>query len=206
MKPAVNRRTRLARIAPLRSDPQRTAEWVQASRTPIARRSGLPSVSARRLEAIAAGQVKSAAGKGSAARAGTCTMCREPAEHGGWYCAACLIVRELVLERDGYACVDCGTSIIGRHYSLGHRLRASHGGKAVPSNLITLLGLGGELHHGRIDLYRNPDDELKGYRLRSWEDPVQTPVMVFSPGGSGFSAWLWDDGTYHPEGPQQEAS
>ena len=133
-------------------------------------------------------------------------MCREPAERGGWYCAACLIVRELVLERDGYACVDCGTSIVGQHYSLGHRLRASHGGRAVPSNLITLLGLGGELHHGRIDLYRDPEDEAKGYRLRSWQDPKQVSVMVFSPGGSGATVWLWDDGKYHIDGPQEAAA
>lgn len=33
---------------PLRSDPQRTAEWVQASRTPIVRTSGLPPVSKKR--------------------------------------------------------------------------------------------------------------------------------------------------------------
>ena len=59
-------------------------------------------------------------------------MCREPAAPGSRYCVPCLAVRKLVLERDGYACIDCGTSIIGQHYSLGHRLRASQGGKPVP--------------------------------------------------------------------------
>ena len=62
----MNRRTRLAQRTPLRSDPQRTAEWVQASRTPIVRTSGLPPVSARRLEGAGAGIVKSAARKGGA--------------------------------------------------------------------------------------------------------------------------------------------
>ena len=46
-------------------DPQRTAEWVQASRTPIVRTSGLPAASARRLEAAGAGIVKGAARKES---------------------------------------------------------------------------------------------------------------------------------------------
>ena len=36
--------------------------------------------------------------------------------------------RELVYERDGWACVCCGQSVIGRPYSLGHRKRRSQGG------------------------------------------------------------------------------
>lgn len=135
-----------------------------------------------------------------------CTMCREPAARGSWYCAACLVVRELVLTRDGCACVCCGTSVIDRHYSLGHRLRASHGGRAVPSNLITLLGLGGELHHGRIDLYRDPDDATKGYRLKSGQNPKQVRVLVVRPDGSRFRAHLWDDGQYHFDGPEVAAA
>lgn len=115
-------------------------------------------------------------------------------------------VRRLVLERDGYACVCCGLSILGRRYSLGHRLRASQGGKAVPSNLITLLGWGGEEHHGRIDLYLDPADEAKGYRVRSGQDPAAIPVMLFSEHGSGITAWLWDDGQYHFDGPQERAA
>jgi hypothetical protein len=52
-------------------------------------------------------------------------------------------VRALVLARDGHCCVCCGVSVIGRRYSLAHRLRAGQGGKPVPSNLVTLAGLGG---------------------------------------------------------------
>jgi hypothetical protein len=115
-------------------------------------------------------------------------------------------VRKLVLERDGYACFCCGKSIIGQRYSLGHRLRASQGGKPVPSNLLTFLGWGGELHHGRIDSRRDPADEAKGYTVRSWDNPLLIPVMVFSEGGSGFTAWLGDDGQYHFDGPQDGAS
>jgi hypothetical protein len=115
-------------------------------------------------------------------------------------------VRALVLERDGHACVCCGLPILGQRYSLGHRLRASQGGKAVPSNLLTFLGWGGELCHGRIDNRTDPADEAKGYTVRSWQDPAQIPVMVFSEGGSGVMAWVWDDGRYHFDGPQGGAS
>src|SRR5271170_4088562 len=76
-------------------------------------------------------------------------------------------VRALVLARDQFRCVCCGTSVRGQHYSLGHRVRASQGGRPVASNLLTLLGLGGELHHGRIDGRTDPDDEGKGYALFS---------------------------------------
>jgi hypothetical protein len=110
-------------------------------------------------------------------------------------------VRRSVLERDGYCCVCCGKSIIGQRYSLAHRVRASQGGKRVPSNLITLLGWGGELCHGRVDLYKDQADEAKGYRLRSGTDPLLVPVMLFSEHGSGVTVWLSDDGRYLTEPP-----
>jgi hypothetical protein len=151
-------------------------------------------------------ETASSARTGSGSRPVPCTMCRqEPAQRRSRYCAACLVVRQLVLERDGYACVCCGISILDQHYSLGHRLRAGHGGRAVPSNLITLLGLGGEAHHGRIDLYRDPEDATKGYRLRSGQDPKLVPVMVCGEGGSGAAVFLWDDGTYR-SGPEVAAA
>ncbi len=115
-------------------------------------------------------------------------------------------VRALVLARDGRACVCCGTPIVGRHYSLGHRLRASQGGKPVASNLITLAGLGGESCHGRIDSRRDPSDEAKGYSLRSWKNPLLIPVTVFSPDGPGMPLWLSDDGTYLTVPPEGTAA
>ena len=111
-------------------------------------------------------------------------------------------VRRLVLERDGYACVRCGRSVLGIRYSLGHRKRASQGGRAVPSDLLTFCGWGGEMCHGDVDLYRDPADEAKGYRLRSWQDPAAEPVMLFSPGGSGTTVWLDDLGNYLFEPPE----
>lgn len=110
-------------------------------------------------------------------------------------------VRRLVLERDGCCCVCCGRSIIGQRYSLGHRLRASQGGKAVPENLLTFLGWGGEACHGRIDLYRDEGDEAKGYRIRSGigpeHDPLYVPVTLFD----GREVWLTPAGRYAYEPP-----
>jgi hypothetical protein len=110
-------------------------------------------------------------------------------------------VRKRVLERDGYSCVCCGKSIIGQRYSLGHRLRASQGGKAVAENLLVFLGWGGEACHGRIDLYRDPADEIKGYRIPSGNgpehDPLHVPVTLFT----GATVWLTPDGRYSHQPP-----
>jgi hypothetical protein len=105
-------------------------------------------------------------------------------------------VRAMVLKRDGRMCVCCGQSIEGRRYSLAHRLRASQGGKAVPSNLITMLGWGGQEHHGRIDNRQDPEDEARGFTVRSGTDPAYVPVMVFSEGGSGVLMYATDGGEW----------
>lgn len=115
-------------------------------------------------------------------------------------------VRALVLERDGFCCVCCGTSIIGRPYSLQHRKRRSQGGGNSPSNLITVLGTGTTGCHERIDSRRDPADEAKGYTVRSWGIPALVPVMLFSPHGSGVMAWLDDAGAYVFEAPEAGAA
>ena len=122
------------------------------------------------------------------------------------YTGPSLRVRMLVLKRDGYACVCCGQSITGRPYSLQHRKRRSQGGGNDPSNLIVVLGTGTTGCHERIDSRIDPADEAKGYTVRSWDDPRQVPVMLFSEHGSGITAWLWDDGQYHFDGPQEVAA
>jgi hypothetical protein len=111
-------------------------------------------------------------------------------------------VRALVLERDGHACVCCGRSVIGQSYSLQHRKRRSQGGDNSPANLVTVLGTGTTGCHERIDSRRDPQDEAKGYTVRSWQDPEQIPVMVFSPHGSGATAWLTEAGTYSFQAPE----
>jgi len=114
--------------------------------------------------------------------------------------------RLLVLDRDAGACVCCGVSVVGRPYSLQHRKRRSQGGDNSPSNLITVLGMGGELCHGRIDSRTDLLDEEKGYSLRSCDDPALVPVMLFSPHGSGITVWLSGDGRYLCEEPRGRAA
>jgi hypothetical protein len=108
--------------------------------------------------------------------------------------------RALVYARDSFACVCCGRSIIGRPHSLGHRLRRSQGGTLCPANLLTFLGWGNGLteddHHFRIDRRYDPEDEAKGFTVRSRQDPHLVSVMVFSPGGSGVSQFPTCDGQW----------
>lgn len=115
-------------------------------------------------------------------------------------------VRRLVLERDSHACVCCGISVIGRPYSLQHRKRRSQGGDNSPANLITVLGTGTTGCHERIDSRRDPEDEAKGYTVRSWDDPALIPVMLFGRHGSGVTAWLLPDGGYVYEQPDRGAA
>ena len=116
-------------------------------------------------------------------------------------------VRVLVLERDEYTCqCGCGQSVIGQRYSLGHRLRASQGGRAVPSNLLTFLGWGGEACHGRIDRRDDPRDEDNGMTVRSGRDPAEVPVVFTREDGSKVKRWLWDDGTRRDYPQTREAA
>jgi hypothetical protein len=112
-------------------------------------------------------------------------------------------VRDLVLTRDGFCCTCCGQSIEGQEYSLGRRLRASQGGRPVASNLLVCLGWGGEQHRGRIDSRRDRRDEDRSLAVRSGQDPAQVPVTVCMPFGELRETFLWDDGRYHDEGPQE---
>ena len=109
--------------------------------------------------------------------------------------------RQLVLERDGYACVCCGRSIIGQFYSLQHRQARGAGGDSSVPNLITMLGSGTTGCHGRVESRLHPEDHAKGYWLDSGQDPAAEPVMLFSEHGSGITAWLTADGGYAFEAP-----
>jgi hypothetical protein len=111
-------------------------------------------------------------------------------------------VRALVLARDEHRCVCWGRSVLGQHYSLGHRVRAGQGGRPVPSNLLVFLGLGGELHHGRIDRRDDPEDEARGLTLRSGADPAMAPVRVRTPEGLLRKVWLDDLGHYLDNAPE----
>jgi hypothetical protein len=68
-------------------------------------------------------------------------------------------------------------------------MRRSQGGSNCKANLVTFLGWGNgrteDDHHWRIDNRDDPEDEAKGYTVRSWQDPHLVSVMVFGPGGGG---------------------
>jgi hypothetical protein len=106
-------------------------------------------------------------------------------------------VRRLVLERDGYSCVCCGTNIIGQLYSLLPRKRQSRSRDNSASNLITVLHACGE----RISFRLDPRDEARGYCLRPWDDPELVPVSLTLSTGSGVMAWLTRDGLLSFEPP-----
>jgi hypothetical protein len=115
--------------------------------------------------------------------------------------------RLAVFERDGWCCVCCGQSVIGRPHSAGHRQRASQGGPYTPTNLITLLGFGTGLtaddHHRRIDTRRRPEDELRGLTVRSTSDPALIPVQIVTPAGALRKVWLTPDSKYADHPPKE---
>ena len=120
-------------------------------------------------------------------------------------------VRELVLDRDGRACVACGVSVRGIPYSLQHRRARGSGGTSdplanSPVNLVTLCG--SATTPGSCHLkceQRDQEMNARGYWLRQWEDPATAGVMVFSEGGSGATKFAHDDGTWRDE-PQAVAA
>ena len=161
---------------------------------PMQRTSSLKTTNALKRGAVLGG--KPAAGKVAQTRPEPVARRRAPRDTG-----PSPATRKLVLDRDGYRCVCCGRSVIGQRYSLQHRKRRSQGGTNSPSNLVTVLGDGTTGCHARIDSRRDPNDEAKGYTVRSHDDPALIPVMVFSEHGGGVTAWLAEDGGFAFEAP-----
>jgi hypothetical protein len=109
--------------------------------------------------------------------------------------------RLLVLERDGWACVCCGRSVIGQPYTLQYRKPRSQGGDNSPANLITVHGdrYGG--CHLRITSRIDPWDEARGLTLSPHQDPLLVPVMLFGEAGPGVTVWPTADGRWATEAP-----
>jgi 5-methylcytosine-specific restriction protein A len=119
-------------------------------------------------------------------------------------------VRALVLARDGFACAGCGKSIVGRPYSLQHRVARGMGGTSradagSPVNLIVLCGSAtspGGCH--LLAEQRDPWAHERGLWLNSWEDPAVVPVMIAT-ALLPVPMWLTADGRYSkvpPEGAE----
>lgn len=114
-------------------------------------------------------------------------------------------VRAIVLERDGYACARCGKPAgpgIGE-YSLQHRKARGVGGDSSIPNLLLLCGSATTSCHSEVEARKDARDLAAGYRLESWQTPGLEPVMYASPHGSGFTAWLAEDGSLLFEGPAE---
>lgn len=110
-------------------------------------------------------------------------------------------VRDQVKDRDGYCCVACGVSIIGRPYSLQHRRARKAGGARIswigqPQNLITVCGTATtpDCHLTRMES-RPSDAKDLGYVISEWPeiDPRFIPVTVVTEFGKA-RVWLTPDG------------
>lgn len=115
--------------------------------------------------------------------------------------------RQVVCAREDWRCAACGISVIGRPYSIQHRIARGMGGTSRPGantlpNLILLCGSAttpGSCHQACEQ--RDPDMHGRGYWLWSWEDPAEVPVMLASFHDSGMTVWLTDSGGYSTEPP-----
>lgn len=125
-------------------------------------------------------------------------------------------VREAVKDRDGYACVACGKSIVGRQYSLQHRRARKLGGARIewiddPQNLITVCGSATSPDgcHFQVMESRNPerDADTLGYVISEWPeiDPRFIPVHYVTEHGTA-KVWLTPDCTISNDPPADDAT
>jgi hypothetical protein len=116
-------------------------------------------------------------------------------------------VRRLVFARAFGFCESCGTSVIGRPYSIQPRAEQGTGETCRPRpNAVWNLSLlcGSATSPGGCYLLceqRDQDMHDRGIWLRSWENPRFVPLWLFNPEGPRTRAWLNDDGTYDLEAP-----
>ena len=176
-------------------DPRKVAEWLQASRTPIARTSGLPRVSAGRLAGIADGTVK------GAARTET-----------GFSRAVKLAVRTRAGNGDANEarCECCGIWLGRYGGQVQHIVARGMGGTSSPvlktaANAALLCGTAQSGDHGLAES-RDREMGAKGFWLPQGTDPRTVPMMLASEHGSGITVWRSEDGRYLLEAPEGVAA
>ena len=114
--------------------------------------------------------------------------------------------RRLVFARAFGCCESCGTSVIGRPYTIAPRVDRSAGASRGWVNALWNLTLlcGSAASPGGCHLLREQRDrDLRdhGIWLCSWESPRLVPVRLLDPMGRRIPVWLNDDGTYDFEAP-----
>jgi hypothetical protein len=116
-------------------------------------------------------------------------------------------VRRLVFARAFGCCESCGTSVIGRPYTIAPRVERGAGGfsRAGANALwnLTLLCGSAASPAGCYLLSEQRDQDLhdRGIWLWSWENPRLAPVLLVNPQGPRVPGWLNDEGTYDFEAP-----
>jgi len=99
-------------------------------------------------------------------------------------------VSRLVLERDGFSCLNCGVSVIEKPYTLYARWP---GGWRTADNYVTLCGT------DEVPGCRSACDRREqvmnslGFWLRPGEDPALVPVIVATVAGPA-RMWLTESG------------
>jgi hypothetical protein len=111
--------------------------------------------------------------------------------------------RELVLDRDGYACVRCGCGLdtwLG--YSIQHRVARGMGGTSdpavnSPANLVVLCGSATTGCHGFVESHPAAA-RVTGFRVDHGTDPATVPIRR----RSGVWWLLLDDGKMRQPGSE----
>ena len=169
---------------PIARNPQRTADWQKRSRKPI------PPVSSRRLEAIGAGSVKTAARTETGFSRKVKLAARARAGNG---------------DPEQARCEATGVWLGLYGGEIQHRDARGMGGTSNPvtDSIVNAVLLSTEAH--RLAESRDERMNAEGFWLRNGEDPALTPILLHSQHGSGLTVWLGADGSYLLEAPEVAA-
>jgi hypothetical protein len=121
-------------------------------------------------------------------------------------------VCRLVFARAFGCCESCGSSVIGRPYSIQPRVARDAGGiSRAGANALwnfSLLCGSAASPGGCLLLCEQRDQDLhdRGIWLQSWENPRLVPVQLRTPHGPRIPVWLSDEGTYDFEPPAGRAA